>query len=315
MSKFFKALEQAERDRALQQESVPRAAASPAQPGHDLEVVEGGALQPTPTDSADGVDDHLVSLVAPAAFEAEQYRALRHFIEQFHKSRELGIVAVSSPGVGDGKSTTAINLAGALAQASDARVLLVDADLRRPSLGKLLALSSSDGAGLVNLILDPGLALERVTQPRPPFNLSVIPAGHAPASPYEILKSPRLGELFEEARGRYDYVIVGAPPLCPVQDCRIIAHWVDGFLLVVAAHHTPRRLVGEALNVVEREKVLGLVFNGDDQPPSNFYEYYGYYGGGAYASHPSTNGTAKGRVGRAVKRVGKMIQRRRGGKR
>src|ERR1044072_1181514 len=99
------------------------------------------ALQ-SPSDSADGVDDHLVSLVAPAPFEAEQYRALRHTIEQLHKSRDLSIVAVSSPGVGDGKSTTAVNLAGALAQAQDARVLLVDADLRRPSLSKLLALGS-----------------------------------------------------------------------------------------------------------------------------------------------------------------------------
>ena len=96
-----------------------------------------------------------------------------------------------------------------------------------------------------------------------------------------MLKSPRLGELLEEARRRYDYIVVDAPPLCPVQDCRVIAHWVDGFLLVVAAHHTPRRLVAEALNVVERGKMLGLVFNGDDHPPSSFYGYYGHYGAGA----------------------------------
>src|SRR5207244_12978047 len=136
---------------------------------------------------------------------------LRHAIEQLHKSRDLRIVAVSSPGVGDGKTTTAINLAGALAQAPDARVLLVDADLRRPSVDKLLALGSSDGPGLVNLILDSSLTLERVTRPRPPFNLSVISSGHAPASPYEVLKSPRLGEIFEQARNLYDYVVVDAP--------------------------------------------------------------------------------------------------------
>ncbi len=255
-----------------------------------------------PADSADGVDDHLVSLVAPAAFEAEQYRALRYTVEQFHKMRDLRIVAVTSPGVGDGKTTTAINLAGALAQAHEARVLLVDADLRRPAVGNLLALGGSDAPGLVNAILDPSLTLERVARPRPPFNLSVIPAGQAPPSPYEILKSPRLGELLEEARHCYDYIVLDAPPLCPVQDCRVIAHLVDGFLLVVAAHHTPRQM-------------LGLVFNGDDQPPSSFYGHYRYYGVNPYAAKTSPNGHDRGRLGRAVGRVGHMLQRRRGGSR
>jgi capsular exopolysaccharide synthesis family protein len=311
MSKFFQALEQAERDRALQQGGAPKSAEPTASPMPEVEAVEPMMPQPPLADSADGVDDHLVSLVAPAAFEAEQYRALRYTVEQLHKMRDLRIVAVSSPGVGDGKTTTAINLAGALAQAPDARVLLVDADLRRPSVANLLALGGSEGPGLVNAILDPTVTLERVARPRPPFNISVIPAGQAPPSPYELLKSPRLGELLEEARGHYDYIVLDAPPLCPVQDCRVIAHWVDGFLLVVAAHHTPRRLVEEAFNVVERGKILGLVFNGDDQPPPHFYGYYGYYGRRPQAAHGSPNGHEPGRLGRTVARVGKMLQRRR----
>jgi len=257
------------------------------------------------------VDDHLVSLLAPASFEAEQYRALRHTIEQLQRSRDLRIVAVSSPGVGDGKSVTAINLAGALAQAQDARVLVVDADLRRPAVGALLALGSLDGPGLVELILDPRLNLKRVARPRPPFNLSVVRSGHIPASPYEVLKSPRVGEFFEQARHNYDYVVVDAPPLCSVQDCRIIAHWVDGFVLVVAAHWTPRRLVGEALSVVDPDKMLGIVFNGDDQPSSNYFGYYGYYGKPAPTASPSTNGRGAGRVGRAVTRVGQILHQRR----
>ena len=310
MSKFFQALEQAERDRALQNGGPPESAGPTAPPAPEAETA-GPVLRQPPAYSADGVDDHLVSLVAPAAFEAEQYRALRHTVEQLHKSRDLRIVAVSSPGVGDGKSTTAINLAGALAQAPDARVLLVDADLRRPAVATLLGLGGSDGPGLVNAILDPAVTLEQVARPCSPFNLSVIPAGQAPPSPYEVLKSPRRGELLQEARRHYDYIVMDAPPLCPVQDCRVIAHWVDGFLLVVAAHRTPRGLLGEALNVVERGKILGLIFNGDDQPPSRFYGYYGYYGGGPYAAHASPNGHDRGRLGRAVTRVGQMLQRRR----
>ena len=317
MSKFFKALEQAERDRASQQGGAPQSVLPPAAaataPAPEVERAKPMTLQRPPADSADGVDDHLVSLVAPAAYEAEQYRSLRHTVEQLHKARDLRIVAVSSPGVGDGKSTTAINLAGALAQAADVRVLLVDADLRRPSVARLLALGGSDGPGLVNAILDPRLTLEQVARPRPPFNVSVIEAGEVPPSPYEVLKAPRLGELFDEARRRYDYIVVDAPPLCTVQDCRVIAHWVDGFLLVVAAHQTPRRLVEEALNVVERSKMLGLIFNGDDHPPSGYSGYYGYYTGSADPSRATPNG--HGRLGRAATRVGQMLQRRRRGRR
>jgi capsular exopolysaccharide synthesis family protein len=290
---------------------MPEAAGATAPPASEVETTAPVMLQPPPADSGEGVDDHLVSLIAPAAFEAEQYRALRHTVEQLHKARDLRIVAVTSPGVGDGKSTTAINLAGALAQAPDARVLLVEVDLRRPSVARLLALGGSDGPGLVNAILDPTLALEQVARPCPPFNLSVIPAGQVPPSPYEVLKSPRLGALLEEARLRYDYVVLDAPPLCPVQDCRVIAHSVDGFLLVVTAHHTPRRLVEEAFNVVERGKMLGLVFNGADHAPSGFYGYYGYERGNPYAAKASLNGHHRGRLGRAVKRVGHMLQRQR----
>jgi len=315
MSRFVQALEQAERDRALRQGRVPEAARATASPAREVETAEHVTFPPPPADSRGGVDDHLVSLIAPAAFEAEQYRALRHMVEQLHKARDLRIVAVTSPGVGDGKTTTAINLAGALAQAPDARVLLVDVDLRRPSVAGLLALGRSDDPGLVDTILDPTLTLERVARPLSPFNLSVIQAGQVPPSPYEVLKSPRLGALLEEARLRYDYVVLDAPPLCPVQDCRVIAHWVDGFLLVVAAHHTPRRLVDEALSVVERGKMLGLVFNGDTQPPSSFYGYYGYHRGGPHAVNGSANGHPQGRFGRAVTRVGQILHRRRRGRR
>jgi Mrp family chromosome partitioning ATPase len=110
-----------------------------------------------------------------------------------------------------------------------------------------------------------------------------------------------------------DYIVVDAPPLCPVQDCQVIAHWVDGFLLVVAAGNSPpaRR---EALNVVERSKVLGFIFSGDDQPASahsGYYGYHGYYGGNGAANGASLNG--HGRLGRTVTRVGQMLQRRRGG--
>ena len=105
-----------------------------------------------------------------------------------------------------------------------------------------------------------------------------VAAGHAPLSPYEVLKSPRLGELFEEARRQYDYIVVDTPPLTPIQDCRVIGRWVDGFLLVVTAHRTPRRLVEDALTTLDPSKVLGLVFNQADRR-SRSGLYPGYYAG------------------------------------
>jgi len=290
LSKFFEALEQAEHERALRRQSLPSEPMSLSRPDartsmHPTEEArllrpDAPAAPSAPHVAQDAVassepaavssefetlDEHLVSLLAPSSFEAEQYRALRHLIEQLHKSRELSVVAVSSPGAADGKTTTAINLAGALAQAADARVLLVDADLRAGTLAARLGLDDSAGRGLVDVILDPTLSLPTIVHVRPHLNLSVLTTGRLPAAPYEVLKSPRLGELLAEARGRFDYIVLDTPPLVSVPDCRVIGKWVDGFLIVVTAHRTGRKLLEEALKVTDPSKIVGLVFNGDDR--------------------------------------------------
>lgn len=326
MSKFFKALEQVERQRALREEAqrqeagptgvapgvaaLPRgdaaSAGPPVAPGLPSALAVFGrpagegtrSPEPDPAPepsgaSPEGVEEHLISLLSPTSFEAEQYRALRYMVEQLHKTSGLSLVAVSSPAVGDGKTTTAINLAGALAQAPDARVLLVDADLRRSSVGDLLGLGDVSGRGLVDAILVPELALEEVGRRRPPFNLSVLPAGRRLAAPYELLKSARLGELLEEARRRYDYIVLDTPPLLPFPDCRIIGKWVDGYLVVVATHKTPRKLVEEALSVMDPAKIVGLIFNSDDRA------FPGYYS----ASGRTSDGDRAGWWGRARKKA------------
>jgi capsular exopolysaccharide synthesis family protein len=235
-----------------------------------------------------GVDEHMVSLLTPTTYEAEQYRGLRHTIEQLHATTGLAVIAVSSPSVGDGKTTTAINLAGALAQAPDSRVLLIDADLRRPSVAMELALDEPVGPGLVGAIVNPTLTLADVVRHRPPFNLAILPAGRPPAAPYEVLKSPRLAELLSEARRQYDYIVIDTPPVVAVPDCRVIAQAVDGFLLVVTAHRTPRKLVEESLNVIDQSKIIGFVFNRDDRPLAGYSDYaYGEYG-------VPQNGTGRG---------------------
>jgi capsular exopolysaccharide synthesis family protein len=252
------------------------------------------------------VESHLVSLVAPSGLEAEQYRALRHTVEQRHKSHALSVIAISSPGVGDGKTTTAINLAGALAQGSENSVLLVEADLRRPSIGQVLGFNGSRTVGLVDAILDPSIALEDIVQARPPYNLSVVLAGQVPASPYEVLKSPQLGTLLGQARAQYDFIVMDTPPLAIVQDCLVVARWVDGVIVVMAAHQTPRALLETALDTVDPTKMIGIVFNGFDNLGSGRYRnrYPGYY------TAPALDGDERrGSFTRIGRKVGAMLRR------
>jgi protein-tyrosine kinase len=301
MSKVFKALEQANHDRGRAGAAVrgeptavrpdpPVAAPPPVRDGHPAAPVV--PVRPVPRIDeprpleADEVDAHLVSLLNPVCLAAEQYRILRHIIEQARRVDNASVFAVSSPSTGDGKTTTAINLAGALAQAPETRVLLVEADMRHPVIKRRLALVDAT-PGLIGAIHNTALALGDVARQCPPFNLWVLPAGGAVAAPYELLKSPRLGELLEDARRQYDYVVVDTPPLLPIPDCRIIGRHVDSFLVVVAAHKTPARLLDEALGVVPPSKNLGLVFNGEESAETT----YGY--GSAYAverPRPGTNG-------------------------
>lgn len=229
--------------------------------------------------SLDKVDAHLVSLVAPDSPEAEQYRVLRYEIEHIHKPGVGTVIGVCSSIPGDGKTITSINLAGALAQDQNARVLLIEGDLRRPAVtvADHLALGDVAGRGLVDAILDPSLSLEEVVRHVPYFNLTVLPAGRRSNVPYEALKSPRFGELMTQARERYDYVLLDAPPVVPVPDCRLMARWVDSFIMVVAAHRTPREALEEALNRMNAASILGLVFNGHDRAAARYYGYgYGY---------------------------------------
>jgi len=240
-------------------------------------TAEATGTRTAPVELPSGVNPHLASLLEPSSFAAEQYRGLRHVLEHIRKSVGISVVAISSPSVHDGKTTTAINLAGALAQAPDRQVLLIEADLRRPSLLDHLPLRGGGGPGLTGLVANPALALEDAVRRLLPFNLEVLPAGYVPSTPCDVLESPRLGELVERARRQYDFVVVDTPPVVPVLDCRVIEKLVDGFFVVIAAHKTPREQLAEALAVIDSAKILGIIFNGDDRPASGYRSAYGRF--------------------------------------
>jgi capsular exopolysaccharide synthesis family protein len=291
MSRFFQALERAEQERIFRKQHAKEnqarvaedvwrrrrhATASGEDPAAQVQPPRSTlALEPTPP-TQDGIDPHLVSLIAHQTFAAEQYRVICHGIEQMHREAGFSVMAVSSPTAGDGKTTTAINLAGALAQTSKSSVLLVDLDLRHPSVGNLLSLTQARNEGVVGALLDATLSLDDIVQQRPPFNVAVLTAGSLSTSPHEILESPRLGMLLEEARQRYDYVVLDTPPLLPFLDNRFLEQWIDGFVVVVAAHRTPRKLIEETLTLIDPTKMAGLIFNNDDQLAFRYYSYYPY---------------------------------------
>jgi capsular exopolysaccharide synthesis family protein len=220
------------------------------------------------------LDSHLVTLTSPGSFAAEQYQGLRLTIERLRRTKPLQLIAVTSPAAGEGKTLTAINLAGALARgADDARVLLIDADLRRPAVARQLAIDEGS-QGLTETVENAATSLDSVTQRLKPFNLSIITAGARKNAVHQVLRSPRLETVLAEARARYDFIVLDTPPLLPVFDSALLANAVDGVLMVVAANQTPRKLLGEALNMLDPSKVLGIVFNRDAKPMFGYYDAY-----------------------------------------
>lgn len=251
-------------------------------PRHPRTLFADAARDSTPP----AVAEQLISLLEPTSVAADQYRTLRYTIETFRKDNGLRVLGVTSASPGDGKTVTSLNLAGTLAQAQDARVLVVDADLRKPSVAAYLGLADRRSPGLTHALRDDRYALADLAHHIKPFNLSVVTAGTPTQSPYELLNSSRLDVLLRQARRDYDWVVIDTPPAVLLPDCRVIERWVDGFLIVVCAHKTPRRLVAEALGQFDPAKVLGCVFNGDDRATARYYGHYGYYGGG-HSSPPS----------------------------
>jgi protein-tyrosine kinase len=223
----------------------------------------------------DDLDSRLVTLLKPDSFEADQYRMLRFAIERACPTEGSRVIAVTSSIPGEGKTLTTVNLSGAIANSSQARVLMVDGDLRRPSIAQVLGRGKvSRGWGLVDAILDRRLSLEQIAWRPEPFNLSAVTSRRPQADTYELLANGRFGELIRDARQRFDYVIIDTPPVLPTPDSRLLAEWVDGYVIVVAADKTPRKLLEETLALLGPAKILGLIFNRESYKHSRYGRYY-----------------------------------------
>jgi capsular exopolysaccharide synthesis family protein len=227
---------------------------------------------------AANVAEQLVSLNAPTTAAADQYRALRHNLESLRDSSAPYVMAITSPSPGDGKTVTTLNLAAALAEKDEARVLVIDADLRRASVAGYLGLPGHPTPGLADALREPRYALSQIVRRVRGLDLWIAVAGTPSSAPHELLSSQHFGALLEDARREFTWVLIDTPPCVLMPDCHLIERLVDGFLLIIAADKTPRRLVAEALHELPRAKTLGVVFNGDDRASSRYYGYSdGYY--------------------------------------
>lgn len=201
----------------------------------------------------------------------EQYRRLAATLHHAKLSSGLRSVMVTSARPGDGKTLTAVNLAIVLAESYRSQVLLVDADLRRPSIPTVVDVGA--GAGLSEALraqTEQKLALVPVT-PR----LTILPAGQAIANSIEALTSPRMRQILDEAVTRFDWVILDAPPVGPATDARLLTQMVEGTLFVIHAGQTQYEDVSQALDALGREHILGVVLNGVEDASGGDYYYYG----------------------------------------
>jgi len=277
MSRIQDILSKAEREgtvrrtRALSDESPGNA--RPVPPPGPVPVVNFDIREAGPVE----LDGRLVAALAPHSLAAEQYRLLRTRLTRAENGRAVRAVVVTSPAKGDGKSLTAANLALTMAQEIQQRILLVDGDLRRPSVQSLFGLPP--GPGLADVLLgtaDLSDALVTLTE----HHLTVLTAGTPTSQPAELLGSPAMRRVLDTLRTRFDRILVDMPPVSPLADLQIVAPMADGVLLIVRAGVTPKPAIERALAGLDASKVLGLVLNetgaGADTAA---YEGYGYIAG------------------------------------
>jgi capsular exopolysaccharide synthesis family protein len=194
------------------------------------------------------------------------------------------VIVISSAGAGDGKSVTAINVAGALALKSE-RVLLMDADFRRSSIHGHLGLP--DSPGLAEVLTEACTLEEALVRMEQFQTLFVLAAGAAKSNPAELLDNPTWPSLIARVRELFDYVIVDSPPMSAVADYDLIQAPCDGLLLVARPDHTSRRLCLKALEDARQDKLIGVLLNCVDKwfmtkYQSTDYYYYSGVGKGSY---------------------------------
>jgi capsular exopolysaccharide synthesis family protein len=200
---------------------------------------------------------------------SEQLRLLASRVRVRGREKRLRTIGVVSAAPGEGKTTVAIGLARALGSGGRERVLLVEADLRRPALDKTLGLPPN-AAGVVKY-LEGGMTALVIRKLAGSAGSWVLSAGGGAFRQPEVLASPRMATLLEAATRSFDYVVLDCPPLMTVADAVLLQDHVDGFVFVVRARHAPREAVQRAVSLLKAGSILGTVLNGQREIIRSYY--------------------------------------------
>ncbi|NUR56626.1 MAG: CpsD/CapB family tyrosine-protein kinase, partial [Acidobacteria bacterium] len=206
------------------------------------------------------------------------YRRLAAILHHGQHDTGLRVVMVTSAISGEGKSLTTTNLALTLTRSYERRVLLIDADLRRPTLHLIFQLENVRGVN--EFVQSRGTKPLHLVPVAP--RLFLLPAGRPDSDPLGALTSETMRRIVAEARDQFDWVLIDTPPIGLLPDAGLLGGIVDGALLVVRAGHSPYDLIKRAVESVGRERILGVVFNGADTSRRYGNDYYGYYGKSNY---------------------------------
>jgi len=210
-----------------------------------------------------------------APIPREQYRRIGAALHHHREMTGLKVVMITSAAVGEGKTLTATNLALTLSESYQKKVLLIDADLRRPSVQKIFGID--DGPGLSESLMaigGSGLAVHRLSR-----RLGVVIAGQPTSDPIAGLTSERMRRTLDEARDQFDWVIIDTPPVALLPDASLLSAMVDGVVFVIRANGPSYQLVQRAVDAVGRSKIVGIVLNhatieAEGASADDYYEYY-----------------------------------------
>jgi protein-tyrosine kinase len=223
------------------------------------------------------MDASLVTYHAPQSVEAELFKVLRTNLLFPSEGVPAKSILVTSAMPGDGKTFVSANLAISIAQSVEEHVLLVDCDIRRPSLHTLFGFGQVKGLSDYLTGTEP---VEKLLLKTPLSKLTLLPGGRPPHNPAELLSSKKMRALLDEIAHRYDdrYVIIDSPPPSMAAEVTAIAKHIQGVAFVIRSGKTPRQAVADTLEKIGKEKIVGLVLNHAEQAVKKYYGYSkGYY--------------------------------------
>jgi capsular exopolysaccharide synthesis family protein len=281
-SRHFKAPETAHRPAPIEHTAADGGSALPAGSASRAAGATLGAAGSARTPefvtldiSAARVEPHLVAITQPRSGHAERFRSLRTRVLHAGERKKMQAFVITSAGIMEGKTLTAINLSWLLAQTDGVRALLIDGDLRNPCAADYLGLDAP--AGLSEVLAGEATLEESIVRLEP-AGLHLLPGGSTRDDVAELLSGPKFSAVLREARRMFDYIIIDAPPLGIFTDATVLISRADAALIVARANKTKYAALEKLLEPLPRERLLGVVLNGSDEQLSeqNYYYYRRY---------------------------------------